>query len=144
MSAKFSFIFRGNWRWVHGALWVHLPVANAPGEFFPPAPPETSHKGFAVLNVAFDEYEFQFCSRAHIDHYIDVLSRKPLPTSRALSRLCGKDWGPNQHWLSRLPAKLKAPKNRARLVEVLIAARKFADEHAPNNAFQPAPQAQRN
>lgn len=144
MSAKFEFTFRGDWRWVHGAYWVHLPIANAPGEFSPPAPPEIPHKGFSVLTVAFDTYELQFCSLAHLDHYIDVLSRKPLPTSRMLSRLSGTGWGPNQHWLSRLPAELKAPKNRARLVEALVAGRNFAVAHAPNNAFQPTPSARLN
>lgn len=133
MSTKFGFSYRGDWRWVQGAFWVHLPVGGSPGEFFPPAPTEIPHRGYSVLNVEFDAYELQFCSRAHLDHYIEVLSQKPLPSSRRLSILGGTGWGPNQHWLSRLPAELKESKKRARLVAALIAARDYAAKHAPTN-----------
>jgi len=48
---------------------------------------------------------------------------KPLPTSRQLSRKRELPVGPNSHWLSRLPVKLKAPKERAKLVSRLEAVR---------------------
>jgi len=43
----------------------------------------------------------------------------PLPTTRRLSALRGEALGPNSHWLSRLPASIKSPKARVRLVKVL-------------------------
>jgi hypothetical protein len=41
----------------------------------------------------------------------------------ALSSQRGLPVGPNGHWLSRLPATLKSPRNRMRLVESLKAIR---------------------
>jgi hypothetical protein len=66
-----------------------------------------------------------------LDHVIDVLSRKPLPTSRQLSLRRGARFGPNGHWLSRLPAELKAPRKRAKLVQVLRAVRAQVAESWP-------------
>ncbi len=118
MNAKYHFHYQPDWRTAPVAFWVHLPL-NGSDAFDPPAPLAIPHKGFAFLHVEFDGAELWFSAPAQLDHFIDVLSKKPLPTSRALSSRRGVDVGPNGHWLSRLPATLKSPRNRARLVESL-------------------------
>jgi hypothetical protein len=76
-----------------------------------------------VLHVDAADVDLQFSSLAQLDHFIEVMGAKPLPTSRQLSRKRGLPIGPNSHWLSRLPATLKAPKERAKLVSRLRAVR---------------------
>lgn len=105
------------------ALWVHVAVPGESGVFDPPAPQAIPHRGYRVLRVAFCAYELQFSALAQLDHFIDVLARKPLPKSRQLSIRRGVPMGPNSHWLSRLPAKLKSPRMREKLVRALIGIR---------------------
>jgi hypothetical protein len=56
------------------------------GTFEPTAPPAVPHKGYPILHVEFEEYELLFGSAAQIEHYIDVLNRKALPTTRHSGR----------------------------------------------------------
>ena len=122
MNAKFHFSYQSDWRSAPVAFWVHRTV-DGTASFDPPAPPAIPHKGFAFLHVEFGAAELVFSAPAQLDHFIDVLSRKPLPTSRALSSQRGLPAGPNGHWLSRLPAGLKSPRTRMQLVEALRAIR---------------------
>jgi hypothetical protein len=85
--------------------------------------------------LPFEEHELLFCSTAPLDHYIDVLSRSRLPTSRQLSIASGVATGPNQHWLSRLPAALKSPRKRPSLVKALVQARDFILTNPRSAAF---------
>jgi hypothetical protein len=115
--------YTDDWRRLPMAYWVH--VAQGPGpwndaqHYDPEAPPRLPHKGYAVVCVQFEEVVLRFSSEAQLRECIRVLSIKPLPTTRRLSIMRGTSVGPNTHWLSRLPAKLKSPRKRARLVEVL-------------------------
>ena len=71
--------------------------------------------------------QFEFASLHELRRCIDVLGRKLLPTTRALSE--GTGTGPNRHWLSRLPAAAKPWKYRERAVRFLqLALDRF--EHA--------------
>jgi hypothetical protein len=135
MNRQFYFSFAPDWQFAHGAYWVHHPVLDLPGAFVPPAPIEVPHKGYAILHVEFESYELVFSSRAQVDHYIEILSKKLLPTTRQLSAVRATGAGPNQHWLSRLPCAIKAPKKRSQLVSTLLAAREFAATSAPSNSF---------
>lgn len=81
------------------------------------------HKGYLFLHVEFEAYDLQFSSPAQLDHFIEVLASKPLPTSRQLSLRRGLPVGPNSHWLSRLPSALKAPRKREELIRALGAIR---------------------
>lgn len=132
MATAFHFTFEKDWRHAPLAFWVHLPTSDAPyafwrhepadgsaGAFAPPAPREIPHKGYAVLRVQFEMHELQFSAPEQLDHFIQVLSSTPLPTTRQLSSRLSLEIGPNSHWLSRLPAALKAPKKRAKLVDAL-------------------------
>lgn len=137
MNGKFHFTFESDWRHVPSAFWVHRPVEGKPDTFTPPAPLAIPHKGYPVLHVEFEDCELLFSSTAQLEHYIDVLSRTALPTSRHISKASGLKTGPNQHWLSRLPGELKSPKKRQSLVKALSAAKVFAANNAPNTAFSP-------
>jgi hypothetical protein len=110
------------------------PDANMPGAT-PDAPVPVPHKGYAVLQVEFESHTLCFCSAVHLGHTISVLSMSRLPTSRQLSEASGLAAGPNQHWLSRLPAALKSPRKRPALVKELIRAKAYAAENAPGGAF---------
>ena len=137
MAGKYSIGYVQDWRQIPGAIWVHgasredaLPLPANP-------PPAVLHKGYPVLHVEFDKHELQFCSAAQLAHYIEVLSRPRLPTSRQLSESSGVATGPNQHWLSRLPAALKSPRKRAALVKALVQAHAFIAADPPSAAFRP-------
>jgi hypothetical protein len=123
MSATFHFTFIPDWRYAPLAYWVHLPVAGEVGVFVQPAPQEIPHRGYRLLHVLFGAHELVFSSPEQLDHFIAVLATTPLPTSRQLSARRGAPIGPNSHWLSRLPASLKAPRLRARLVRALKSVR---------------------
>jgi hypothetical protein len=112
MTPNFHFTLEPDWRTAPVAFWVHVPVAGSDTEYVPSAPVEVLHKGFMVLHVDVADVDLQFSSLAQLDHFIEVMVAKPLPTSRQLSKERELPIGPNSHWLSRLPAKLKAPKAR--------------------------------
>lgn len=76
-----------------------------------------------MLHVDAADVDLQFSSLAQLDHFIQVMAAKPLPTSRQLSRKRELPVGPNSHWLSCLPAKLKSSKARCKLVSNLRAVR---------------------
>jgi hypothetical protein len=135
MSAKFHFSFQPDWRSAPVAFWVHRAVEGA-ASFDSPAPSAIPHKGFPFLHVEFEASELVFSAPAQLDHFIEVLSKKPLPTSRALSSQRGLPVGPNGHWLSRLPAALKSPRTRTRLVEELRNIRSKVVGSASGSSFK--------
>jgi hypothetical protein len=142
MRPAIHFTFEKDWRTAPLAYWVHLPVAGSEGLFDPPAPAAVPHKGYPLLRVAFENHELQFSAPAQLDHFIDVLSTIPLPTSRQLSSRRGPGVGPNGHWLSRLPAAFKSPRKRATLVQALRSVRAAVVGEGPNPSFlweRPAP-----
>jgi hypothetical protein len=125
MATPFRFTFEKNWAQAPIAFWVH---AHAWGSKLPgaPIPQPVSHRGYAMLHVDFGGHELSFSAPAQLDHCIEVLSLRPLPTSRWLAARPGLPVGPNGHWLSRLPATLKSPRRRARLVAALREVREKA------------------
>jgi len=120
MKAVFHFSFQQRWLHAPLAYWVHVPVQHHPDHWEPPAPPQVPHKGYVFLHVVFEKHELVFSSPAQLDHFIRILSTQPLPTSRHLSSLRGQTVGQNGHWLSRLPAELKSPRERQSVVDVLM------------------------
>lgn len=119
MTIKYHFTFEKDWRSAPVAFWVHVPVPNTEKACDPPAPEPILHRGFLFLHVELEGVDLQFSAPAQLDHFIEVLSTKPLPTSSQLSLRRGVPVGPNSHWLSRLPAKLKTPRVREKVVRVL-------------------------
>lgn len=112
-----------DWRNAPMAYWVHVEQDGAhwraATRYVPPAPSPVPHKGFRLLCVEIGDTVLHFSSEAQLAECIGVLSMKPLPTTRALSARRGTSLGPNGHWLSRLPAKLKSPRMRERVVAKL-------------------------
>jgi hypothetical protein len=137
MKATFRFTYEKDWRTAPVAFWVHVPVPGATNEYKPPAPKAVANLGYAFLRVVFEDCELQFSALAQLDHFIEVLSCKPLPTSRQLSSRRGLPVGPNGHWLSRLPAKLKSPRKREKLVHALRVIRSEVAEKWSNNSDLP-------
>jgi hypothetical protein len=111
------------WRRAPLAYWVHIEQDGQPWfkaeRFLPPAPDPVPHKGFPVLCVEFEGLVLRFSSEPQLLECVRVLEQTPLPTSRRLSAARGGTYGPNGHWLSRLPAAVKSPRTRARLVDML-------------------------
>lgn len=136
MKLEYHFTFEKDWRTAPLAFWVHVPVPGAATECNPPAPEAVPRLGFRTLRVQFEEHELQFSSPAQLDHFIEVLASKPMPTSRQLSSKRGLPVGPNGHWLSRLPAALKSPRKREKLVQVMRAVRTEVLSHATDRPWQ--------
>ena len=111
--------------WVDSPLsyWVHVEADDRPyyesERFDPPRPGPVPGRGYARLFVELDGVTLEFSSLAELDHLIEVLSRKALPTTRSLSARRPGGRGPNSHWLSRLPAKAKPWRYRQRAVRYL-------------------------
>jgi hypothetical protein len=112
-----------DWRDEPMAYWTHVETEGAhfrgDTAFEPPAPAPEARLGFPVLCVESQACVLRFSSRAQLDQAISVLSLSPLPSTRRLCAQRRGAHGPNSHWLSRLPAALKSPKERVRLVEDL-------------------------
>jgi len=125
MNSRFRFSYEPDWKAAPLTFWVHVPVPGSSSEFVPAPPSKVPHQGFRFLRFEFGEHELVFSSPAQLDHFIEVIATKPLPTSRRLSLARGASIGPNGHWLSRLPAELKVPKTRANLVHHLRSVRKM-------------------
>jgi hypothetical protein len=120
MRAAFHFTFEKDWRTAPVAFWVHVPVPGTTDAWDPPAAPAIPHLGYAFLRVEFEQHVLVFSALPQLDHFIDVLSRKPLPTSRQLSSRRGLPVGPNGNWLSRLPAE-----------KAMKLAREYAGKYGP-------------
>ena len=99
--------------------WVHKAVDGPYWKatvFDPPLPSPVHGKGYPVWFVDHRGRSLVFISRDEIEHAIDVLSRKILPSSRELGR---PYMAVNSHWLSRLHASFKPWKVRQELVRRL-------------------------
>ena len=121
------------------AYCVHIPVSESSTEFIPPAPQLIPHEGFCFLRVELGEEELVFSSPAQLDHFVEVLAKKPLPTSRQLSAARGTGAGPNGHWLSRLPRELKSPSKRIMVVRHLRAVQVMLFGKPGNGKRKPLP-----
>lgn len=127
-----------DWRDAPMAYWVHVQIGDiawrTSESYDPPAPGHEGRNGYPVLCVESQGFVFRFSSAAQLAECIDVLARKPLPTSRRLCAARGRRDGPNGHWLSRLPGHIKSPRIRERVVKDL---RSVVSAMAPDNAFNP-------
>lgn len=118
--ARYRIEFVANWRHAPLAYWVHAWSDQEARDTALAGPPaEVRHRGYRCLWVEVAGAELCFTSAAQLAHCIDVLARVPLPSTRRLAALRPGSMGPNAHWLSRLPARLKTPRARARLVLAL-------------------------
>jgi len=114
--------------------WVHRPVGGKPWfeakAFDPPRQAAVPGKGFPVFKVECDGFTFEFSSIAEIHVCIEILSKRLLPRPIDLCRELGTRAGPNSHWLSRLPARVKPWKYRQKAVACLRKARQAFEDFA--------------
>jgi len=87
-------------------------------------PPVRGPGGFLWYFVKTQGFVFEFSSPVQLRHCCVVLGTRHMPTSLALSRARHPAAGPNQHWLSRLPADLKKWSVRQRIVADLARAQR--------------------
>lgn len=104
--------------WVHRGRRDEDRADHAPA-FDPPRQRRVPGKGYPVFKVEVDGFIFAFSSLAEIRECITVLGGKLLPRTIDLSARRGTAKGPNSHWLSRLPAKVKSWRYRQKAVAVL-------------------------
>lgn len=139
-TARNCIEYTTDWRDEPMAYWVHVELGGAASHasesYSPPAPRTEGRKGYPVLCVESQGFVFRFSSAAQLAECVEVLGRKPLPTSRRLSAIRGGGHGPNSHWLSRLPGHIKSPKIRQHAVDDL---RSVISAMAPNSSFKPNP-----
>jgi hypothetical protein len=114
------------WVRVHldGDRWSNATV------FSPPLPRLVPGKGYPTYFIEYRDVRLRFASVEELDVFVDILGRRVLPTTRALSVARGVRIGPNSHWLSRLPAKLKPWRIRQALIHWLRGAlsKHFAED----------------
>ncbi len=103
--------------WVHKHLdhevWIYAK------KFEPSLPKAIPGKGFPVLVVNALGVELEFSSIDEAEHFLSVISRKNMPTSTQLSRQRTDKLGPNRHWLSRLPSKIKPWSKREKIIPII-------------------------
>ncbi len=105
------------------SFWVHRHLDNdvwsLASRFEPDLPKAIPSRGYPVLFVETFETCLRFSSIEEVQHFLDVISRKNMPTSSQLTKGRNGKYGPNAHWLSRLPARLKSWRNREKLIPVV-------------------------
>jgi hypothetical protein len=118
---------RPDWRDAPLAFWVHREVDAAHWRdacvFDPPAPKPAAAGMYVFLCIEFRRDVLVFSSEHQLAEFIRVMSLHLLPTTSQLSASRGSGAGPNSHWLSRLPRRLKATRAREVLVKQLEACR---------------------
>jgi len=103
---------------------VHRPLDceywSGATQYDPPLPAPDIGKGYRVYKVEVKGYELSFSSTAELEHCIDVLSQRHLPTTRSLTERSWLGKGRQHlHWLSKLPGALKPYKERHEIVRLL-------------------------
>ena len=105
------------------SFWVHKHVDHEvwiyAKKFEPELPKAIPGKGYPLLIVNVLGIELEFASVAEIEHFLTVISRKNMPTAQRLSRQRADNYGPNRHWLSRLPSGLKPWSKRERIIPII-------------------------
>ena len=110
-------------------FWVHHKIDRYRefdiNNFAPPLSSIIGGKGYPLLYIQYLDTDLVFSSVAEIEHAIDILGAKNLPTTTSLSLKRNASVGPNGHWLSRLPARLKPWKKREKLLPYLFRAKEL-------------------
>lgn len=128
---KFEITFKALYPETPLTFWVQIQKLEGGAfdvnSFEPPLSKVIGGKGFSELKVNFLGVDFRFSSVHELAHFISVMEKRNLPTTMSLSLKRNAGIGPNGHWLSRLPSRLKPWRQRVRLVKLLkIAKADFA------------------
>jgi len=98
-------------QWDPGPMgyWVHRRIRetlNGPiTAYGKPLPRPVPGKGYPHYHVEVDGFTFEFASLDELDACADLLGRKQIRSTYALTRDRGV--GPGSHWLSKLPGEVK-------------------------------------
>ncbi len=115
--------YSDSWKNVPMAFWVHRILDEKSfidaAAYDPPAPKPNSKGEYKIYHIEFNGITLRFSSIYQFDEFIRVMSKKVLPRSLDLSRIRCDNYGPNRHWLSRLPSKAKAWKIREQMTKYL-------------------------
>lgn len=102
-------------RWIRHQFYGWQPRQTKSGQWMRPTwgqtPFSTQRKLWCRLEVHFRGVTLFFTTPLELDHFIAIMQQKHLPSGPSLvpGRRIGR---PNNHWLSRLPAKAKPWKFR--------------------------------
>ena len=108
------------------SYWVHIEADGRPWyqaeAFNPPIPTPVPGKGYPLFFVEIDGFTFRFSSLAELSACIEALSQKVLPNPTRLSEARGTAYGPNKHWISKLPKRVKSWRYRLKAIAYLAKA----------------------
>ncbi|MDO6579353.1 hypothetical protein [Alteromonas stellipolaris] len=110
--------------WVHKGVGEDDTYYSNCTEFTPPFPKKDVIKGYPFLTVTVLSFDIYFASMFEVNHFLSVMEQKNLPTTMALTEQRGRSLGPNNHWLSRFPARLKSWKKRETIILAVKKAQK--------------------
>jgi len=109
------------------SFWVHIEEDSnqwyRAEKFSPPKPKPVTGKGYANFIVEIDSATLCFASVDEIQVCIETLSQKALPSNMIMAAKrgtkSGAKYGPNNHWLNRIPLRSMAWPYRQRVVKYL-------------------------
>lgn len=126
---KITLVYHKHFPWTPISGWVGaraigyiVPTAST-GQFRKPKriehPFVKQRNKWCRMIVEFNGVWVQFTIPAELDHFLDIMSQKILPSGYRLIKVDNYIGRPNAHWLSRLPAKAKPWKHRQALCSYL-------------------------
>jgi hypothetical protein len=105
------------------SFWVHKPVDseiwNDATKFEPSMPSKVMGKGFPEFKIEHKGHILEFSSIDEIEHCIDVLSNKVLPTTNELAHGSWVEGYQHLHWLTKWPGDIKSYEDRMAIVKLL-------------------------
>ena len=121
--SKFKIMFNQDYQPSPMTFWVHHDINSEvwlyASKYEPVLPSAIFSKGFPMLIVDALGHELMFSSIQEIEHFLEVVNKKNMPTSTSLARKRPMSTGLNNHWLSRLPSKLKSWRNRQKYIPII-------------------------
>jgi hypothetical protein len=123
---KWRIEFNSNYTKTPLSFWVHKNLDNDIWDyskiFDPELPKSIPCKGYPFLIVLVFGVELHFASVAEVEHFLEIIKLKNMPTTTQLSRKRTESYGPNNHWLSRLPSHLKSWTKREKIIPIVESA----------------------
>ena len=109
------------WQNAPMAYWVHREIDGMPWyqakQFDPPAPEKNIQGKYRIYNIEIDGFVFIFSSIYQFNELIKIFSKKIFPSTIRLSKERTDKYGPNSHWLARLPGNVKNWEYRQKAVK---------------------------
>ena len=107
------------------SIWVHKSISDDKvewrnsEEYKPPFPDKVVLKGFPYLVVLVGNVELEFSSSYEVEHCINVLNQKNLPSTKDMVCSSSTTYTGYNHWLASYPAGLKSWKQRQKTVRII-------------------------